>query len=176
MKPVRTQRISIIDSHTAGEPTRLVVAGGPDLGGGPLSERVERFRASFDEWRSAIVNEPRGSDVVVGALLVEPARDDCAVGVIFFNNVGYLGMCGHGTIGLVASLAHAGRIDSGPLRIDTPVGPVDALLNDDGSVEVANVPSYRQVRALSVDVPGHGRVTGDVAWGGNWFFLADAGE
>jgi 4-hydroxyproline epimerase len=175
MKPVRAQRISIIDSHTAGEPTRLVVAGGPDLGSGPLSERVGRFRTSFDAWRSAIVNEPRGSDVVVGALLVEPARDDCAVGVIFFNNVGYLGMCGHGTIGLVASLAHAGRIDPGPLRIDTPVGPVDALLNEDGSVEVANVPSYRQVRALSVDVPGHGRVTGDIAWGGNWFFLADAG-
>jgi 4-hydroxyproline epimerase len=175
MKRPGIQRIAVIDSHTAGEPTRLVVSGGPDLGSGPLSERVERFRASFDAWRSAIVNEPRGSDVVVGALLVEPHRADCAVGVIFFNNVGYLGMCGHGTIGLVASLAHAGRVDPGPLRIDTPVGAVDALLGDDGSVEVANVPSYRQARAVCVDVPGHGRVTGDVAWGGNWFFLADAG-
>ena len=175
MKQPQLKRIAVIDSHTAGEPTRLVMAGGPDLGGGPLAERVERFRASFDPWRSAIVNEPRGSDVVVGALLVEPHRADCAVGVIFFNNVGYLGMCGHGTIGLVASLAHAGRVDPGPLRIDTPVGAVDALLNDDGSVEVANVPSFRQAQAVAVDVPGHGRVSGDVAWGGNWFFLVDAG-
>ena len=170
------KQIRVIDSHTAGEPTRLVMSGGPDLGAGPLSERVERFRAAFDPWRSAIVNEPRGSDVIVGALLVPPHRADCAVGVIFFNNVGYLGMCGHGTIGLVASLAHAGRAQPGPLRIDTPVGAVDALLADDGTVEVANVPSYRHARAVSVDVPGHGRVTGDIAWGGNWFFLVDAGQ
>jgi 4-hydroxyproline epimerase len=169
-------RIVVIDSHTAGEPTRLVVSGGPSLGTGPLNERVERFRAGFDPWRSAIVNEPRGSDVIVGALLVEPHRADCAVGVIFFNNVGYLGMCGHGTIGLVASLAHAGRVQPGPLRIDTPVGAVDALLKDDGGVDVENVPSYRQARAISIEVPGHGRVTGDVAWGVNWFFLAAAGE
>jgi len=169
-------RIVVIDSHTGGEPTRLVVSGGPSLGTGPLNERVERFRAGFDPWRSAIVNEPRGSDVIVGALLVEPHRADCAVGVIFFNNVGYLGMCGHGTIGLVASLAHTGRVQPGPLRIDTPVGAVNALLKEDGGVEVENVPSYRQAHAISVDVPGHGRVTGDVAWGGNWFFLAAAGE
>jgi len=169
------KQIRVIDSHTAGEPTRLVMSGGPDLGGGPLSERVERFRAAHDPWRSAIVNEPRGSDVVVGALLVPPHRADCAVGVIFFNNVGYLGMCGHGTIGLVASLAHARQASPGPLRIDTPVGAVDALLKEDGGVEVANVPSYRQARAVTVEVPGHGRVTGDVAWGGNWFFLVDAG-
>jgi 4-hydroxyproline epimerase len=151
------------------------VSGGPDLGAGPLPERVERFRASFDAWRSAIVNEPRGSDVIVGALLVPPHRADCAVGVIFFNNVGYLGMCGHGTIGLVASLAYAGRAQPGPLRIDTPVGAVDALLKVDGGIEVANVPSYRHAQGVSVDVPGHGRVTGDIAWGGNWFFLVDAG-
>jgi 4-hydroxyproline epimerase len=169
------KQIRVIDSHTAGEPTRLVMSGGPDLGSGPLSARVERFRAAHDPWRSAIVNEPRGSDVVVGALLVLPHRADCAVGVIFFNNVGYLGMCGHGTIGLVASLAHARRASPGPLRIDTPVGAVDALLKEDGGVEVANVPSYRQARAVTVEVPGHGRVTGDVAWGGNWFFLVDAG-
>jgi 4-hydroxyproline epimerase len=169
------KQIPIIDSHTAGEPTRLVVSGGPELGRGPLAERLERFRAAFDPWRSAIVNEPRGSDVIVGALLVEPHRADCDVGVIFFNNVGYLGMCGHGTIGLVASLAHAGRVKPGPLRIDTPVGAVDALLHEDGGVEVENVASWRAARAVSVEVPGHGRVTGDVAWGGNWFFLADAG-
>jgi 4-hydroxyproline epimerase len=167
--------IRVIDSHTAGEPTRLVLEGGPDLGSGPLAERAARFRADFDPWRSAIVNEPRGSDTIVGALLTPPHRADCALGVIFFNNVGYLGMCGHGTIGLVASLAHAGRLKPGPVRIDTPVGAVDARLREDGVVEVANVPSYRSARAVSIEVPGHGRVTGDVAWGGNWFFLVDAG-
>jgi 4-hydroxyproline epimerase len=171
------KKLSIIDSHTAGEPTRLVVAGGPDLGRGPLSLRAARFREEFDGFRSAIVNEPRGSDVIVGALLVEPHAPGCDIGVIYFNNVGYLGMCGHGTIGLVASLAHAGRLAPGVVNIDTPVGPVRARLRDDGAVEVDNVPSYRTQAALSVDVPGIGRVTGDVAWGGNWFFLvADHGQ
>ncbi|HUQ12171.1 MAG TPA: proline racemase family protein [Steroidobacteraceae bacterium] len=169
------QNISVIDSHTAGEPTRLVLAGGPELGKGPLSERARIFRDRFDQYRSAIVNEPRGSDVMVGALLVAPEREDCQLGVIFFNNVGMLGMCGHGTIGVIASLAHAGRLRPGAIRIDTPVGPVDATLHADGEVEVANVPSYRKARAVSVDVPGIGAVTGDVAWGGNWFYLVDAG-
>jgi len=169
------QNISVIDSHTAGEPTRLVLAGGPELGKGPLSERARVFREKFDAYRSAIVNEPRGSDVMVGALLVAPERPDCQLGVIFFNNVGMLGMCGHGTIGVIASLAHAGRLRPGAIRIDTPVGPVDATLHPNGDVEVANVPSYRKVRGLQVDVPGIGAVTGDVAWGGNWFFLVDGG-
>jgi proline racemase len=169
------QNISVIDSHTAGEPTRLVMAGGPELGTGPLSERARVFRERFDRYRSAIVNEPRGSDVMVGALVVAPGREDCQLGVIFFNNVGLLGMCGHGTIGVIASLAHAGRLRPGAIRIDTPVGAVDATLHASGEVEVANVPSYRKARAVSVDVPGIGPVTGDVAWGGNWFFLVDAG-
>jgi 4-hydroxyproline epimerase len=163
--------IRVIDSHTGGEPTRLVLAGGPDLGAGTLSERARIFSGQFDAYRSAMVNEPRGSDVVVGALLVPPHRADCQLGVIFFNNVGVLGMCGHGTIGLVASLAHAGQLQPGALRIDTPVGAVDARLLPDGEVEVANVPSYRTARGVSVDVPGIGQVRGDVAWGGNWFFL-----
>jgi 4-hydroxyproline epimerase len=170
------QNIRVIDSHTAGEPTRMVLSGGPDLGTGALSDRARRFREEFDTWRSAIVNEPRGSDVVVGALLCTPQRTDCQLGVIFFNNVGVLGMCGHGTIGIIASLAHAGQLQPGDVRIDTPVGAVDARLNPDGEVEVANVPSYRKVRALTVQVPGIGAVTGDVAWGGNWFFLVDGGD
>ena len=165
--------IRVIDSHTGGEPARLVMEGGPDLGDGPLSERVQRFRAQFDHYRSAIVNEPRGSDVLVGALLCKPHRADCRIGVIYFNNVGYLGMCGHGTIGLVASLAHAGKLGVGALKIDTPVGAVEARLCDDGQVEVANVPSYRKARRVAIEVPGVGIVTGDVAWGGNWFFLAE---
>jgi 4-hydroxyproline epimerase len=171
------QFIHVIDSHTGGEPTRLVIDGGPDLGAGPLDARAQRFREKFDGFRSAIVNEPRGSDVLVGALLCAPHREDCGLGVIFFNNVGLLGMCGHGTLGLVASLAHIGRLQPGPVRIDTPVGPVRAELRADGSVEVDNVPSYRRAKAVAVDVPGAGRVVGDVAWGGNWFFLvADHGQ
>ncbi len=166
-----SSNIEVIDSHTGGEPTRLVLAGGPDLGAGPLAERVQRFRERFDGYRSAIVNEPRGSDSWVGALLVEPHRADCDLGVIFFNNVGYLGMCGHGTIGLIASLRDTGRLAAGSVRIDTPVGAVEARLYEDGRVSVDNVTSYRSAHEVRVDVPGTGAIVGDVAWGGNWFYL-----
>ena len=168
------RKIRVIDSHTGGEPTRLVVSGGPDLGNGPLSTRLERFRAEHDDFRSAVVNEPRGSDVMVGALLCEPVDPSCAAGVIFFNNVGYLGMCGHGTIGLVATLSYMGRIKPGEHRIETPVGTVSAILHDSGEVTVNNVPSYRSAAKIAVEVPGFGPVCGDVAWGGNWFFLVEA--
>lgn len=168
--------IEVIDSHTGGEPTRLVLSGGPDLGSGPLEERVVRFREQFDQHRAAIVNEPRGSDIVVGALLCAPHRADCQLGVIFFNNVGYIGMCGHGTIGLIASLAHLKRLQPGKIRIDTPVGAVDARLRPDGAVEVDNVASFRHANHVSVTVAGVGKVAGDVAWGGNWFFLVTAIE
>lgn len=164
-------RIQVIDSHTGGEPTRVVIAGGPDLRGGSLAERRHEFRHHFDAYRSAIVNEPRGSDVLVGALLCRPTDPTCCTGVIFFNNVGYLGMCGHGTIGLVVTLAHFGRIHPGDHRIETPVGIVHAHLHDESKVTVTNVPSYRHAHDVRVDVPGHGIVVGDVAWGGNWFFL-----
>jgi 4-hydroxyproline epimerase len=163
--------IRVIDSHTGGEPTRLVLEGGPDLGTGPLAARLARFREQFDAYRSAIVNEPRGSDPLVGALLVKPHNPDCALGVIFFNNVGYLGMCGHGTIGMIASLEYAGELAPGAIKIDTPVGAVAANLSVDGRISVDNVVSYRSVRELKVEVPGIGTVVGDIAWGGNWFFL-----
>lgn len=166
--------ISILDSHTGGEPTRLVLAGGPDLGSGSLEQRLQRFRRDHDAFRSAVVNEPRGSDVIVGALLCAPQDPACAAGVIFFNNVGYLGMCGHGTIGLIASLAHLGRIQPGPHRVETPVGEVRTVLHTDGRVTVTNVASYRHAAGVQLDVPGYGAVTGDVAWGGNWFFLVTA--
>jgi 4-hydroxyproline epimerase len=165
------RRIRVIDSHTGGEPTRVVVDGGPDLGQGPLAQRRERFRREFDHFRSAIVNEPQDSEAVVGALLVEPTDETCVAGVIFFNNVGYLGMCGHGTMGLVATLAHMDRLGPGEHRIETPVGIITTVLHPDGSVSVENVPSYRAKKAVSVQVPQIGPVTGDVAWGGNWFFL-----
>ena len=167
------QRVKVIDSHTGGEPTRVVVAGGPNLGDGSLSKRRERLEHEFDRFRSAIVNEPRGSDVVVGALLVEPEDKSCACGVIFFNNVGYLGMCGHGTIGLVVTLAHMGIIKPGDHKIETPVGIVTAALNPKGEVSVSNVPSWRSDQAVTVQVPGIGLVTGDIAWGGNWFYLVE---
>jgi 4-hydroxyproline epimerase len=166
-------RVRVIDSHTGGEPTRLVVSGGPDLGRGPLSERLERFRQEFDGFRSAVVNEPRGSDVMVGALLCDPVNPDCAAGVIFFNNVGFLGMCRHGTIGLIATLSHMGRIQRGEHRIETPVGTVTSTLHEDGAVTVNNVPSYRTAKTVPIDVPGIGMVHGDIAWGGNWFFLIE---
>jgi 4-hydroxyproline epimerase len=163
-----THRIHVIDSHTGGEPTRVVVAGGPDLGRGPLAGRARAFP---DRFRTAVVNEPRGSDVLVGALLCEPSDPAAACGVIFFNNVGVLGMCGHGTIGLVATLAHLGKIAPGAHRIETTVGDVTATLHPDGRISVRNVPSYRYAAGVAVEIEGHGRVTGDVAWGGNWFFL-----
>jgi 4-hydroxyproline epimerase len=164
-------RVRVIDSHTGGEPTRLVVSGGPDLGTGSLSGRVERLRKQHDDFRSAVVNEPRGSDVMVGALLCDPVDPKCAAGVIFFNNVGYLGMCGHGTIGLVATLAYMGRIAPGEHMIETPVGVVGAVLHEGGEVTVNNVASFRLAANVAVEVPGYGRVHGDVAWGGNWFYL-----
>lgn len=168
-----TSDIQVIDSHTAGEPTRIVLQGGPDLGLGALSDRLHCFAQNHDHFRSGIINEPRGSDVLVGALLCEPVDPDCVAGVIFFNNVGYLGMCGHGMIGLVTTLAYAGRIGAGEHRIETPVGVVKAILHPSGKVTIENVPSYRTQSAVSVDVPDFGKIQGDVAWGGNWFFLVE---
>jgi 4-hydroxyproline epimerase len=168
------ESIEYVDSHTAGEPTRVVVNGGPLLGTGALSERRNRLMQEHDAFRSAVVNEPRGSDVLVGAMLVEPEDRGCAAGVIFFNNVGYLGMCGHGTMGVIVALAHLGRIQPGRHRIETPVGTVSAELRAHGEVTIENVVSYRYRSDVEVQVPGFGAVRGDVAWGGNWFFLVDS--
>ena len=165
------KRIHVIDSHTGGEPTRLVIEGFPDLGAGSMAERGALLAERHDDWRAATVLEPRGNDVIVGALLCRPVDPANAAGVIFFNNAGYLGMCGHGTIGLVASLAYLGRLAPGVHAIETPVGTVSTTLHEDGSVSVRNVPAYRLHRQVRVEVPGHGSVVGDVAWGGNWFFL-----
>ena len=168
------KQVQVVDSHTAGEPTRVVIEGGPDLGGDSIAKRLERFRADYDRFRSGVVNEPRGSDVLVGALLCEPADSSCAAGVIFFNNIGTIGMCGHGTIGLVVTLAHLGRIGVGTHRIETSVGIVTAELHDRARVTVSNVQSYRFASKVKLDVPEYGEVIGDVAWGGNWFFLVEA--
>ncbi len=166
-------RIRVIDSHTAGEPTRVVIDGGPDLGEGPLAERCDRFRERFDAYRAAIVNEPRGSDVLVGALLCPPVDPSCVAGVIFFNNVGTLGMCGHGTIGAIVTLAHLGRIGMGKHRLETPVGIIEADYDGKHTVTVANVPSRRFRKDVRINVDGLGAIVGDIAWGGNWFFLVN---
>jgi 4-hydroxyproline epimerase len=164
-------RLEVVDSHTAGEPTRCVLSGLPELGQGPLAERLETLRRDHDHYRRAILCEPRGSDVLVGAYMVEPVDARCAAGVIFFNNAGYLGMCGHGAIGVAVTLAHLGRIAPGDHMLETPVGIVPFELRAGNSVTISNVPAYRLAPRVTVDVPGYGAIMGDVAWGGNWFFL-----
>ena len=164
--------IRVVDSHTEGEPTRVVIEGGPDLGSGPLAERLSRFRASHDAFRRTVILEPRGSDALVGAFLVEPVDPTCAAGVVFFNNTGFLGMCGHGTIGVAVTLAHLGRIGPGRHRLETPVGIVSVDLVDAHEVAIDNVPSYRHRAGVSLEVNSLGTIVGDVAWGGNWFFLS----
>lgn len=173
MDSMAAGRIGVVDSHTGGEPTRVVTWGGPDLGGGTVAERAERLARDHDHFRSAVVNEPRGHDVLVGALLCPPSDPACAAGVIFFNNVGLLGMCGHGTIGLVATLAHLGRMGTGVHRLETPVGVVEAALSPGGTVEVRNVPSWRAAKGVSARLDDGRRVSGDIAWGGNWFFITE---
>ena len=165
------KQVHIIDSHTGGEPTRLVLKGFPQLAGRSIAEQRDALRDQHDQWRRACLLEPRGNDVLVGALYCEPVSPGATCGVIFFNNAGYLGMCGHGTIGLIASLHYLGRIAPGIHSIDTPVGQVSATLHEDGAVTLRNVPAYRYRQQVPVDVPGHGRIYGDIAWGGNWFFL-----
>jgi len=166
--------IRVIDSHTEGEPTRVVIEGGPDLGSGTLRERLDRFAANHDDVRQSVILEPRGSDAMVGALLCPPTQDDCASGVIFFNNAGYLGMCGHGAIGVAVTLAYLGRVRPGSIRLETPVGIVAVTLTTANEATVENVPSYCYRRDVALDVPGLGDVRGDIAWGGNWFFLVDS--
>ena len=166
--------LRVIDSHTAGEPTRVVVSGGPDLGDGPIAERLRRFAEHHDDFRRSVILEPRGSDALVGALLTAPTDPNCATGVIFFNNVGYLNMCGHGAIGVAATLAYLNRTEIGELRLETPVGTVSIVLCSPNEATIENVPSYRYRLGVAVDVEGIGAVRGDIAWGGNWFFLVDA--
>ncbi|MDQ0981339.1 4-hydroxyproline epimerase [Pseudomonas synxantha] len=171
------KRLHVIDSHTGGEPTRLVMSGFPKLLGASIAEQLEHLRTHHDQWRRACLLEPRGNDVLVGALYCAPVTPGATCGVIFFNNAGYLGMCGHGTLGLVASLHYLGLIAPGVHTIDTPVGPVAATLHEDGNVTLRNVPAYRYRQQVAVQVPGHGTVLGDIAWGGNWFFLvSDHGQ
>lgn len=165
--------IEIVDSHTEGEPTRVVISGWPEPAGATMAERRETLRREHDAVRRAVVCEPRGHDAIVGALLTTPVTPGALAGVVFFNDVGYLGMCGHGLIGVVRTLEFLGRIGPGTVCIDTPAGTVQADLAPDGTVTVQNVPAYRYRADVSVDVPGIGQVHGDIAYGGNWFFLTE---
>ena len=169
--PAFPATIRVVDSHTEGEPTRVMMDGWRQPAGTTMAARRDDLAAHWDHLRSAVVCEPRGHDAMVGALLTPPVTKGAEAGVIFFNNVGYLGMCGHGTIGVVRTLEHLGRIHAGRVVLDTPVGSVAADLGTDGSVTIRNVPSYCHARDVAVEVPGLGRVVGDVAYGGNWFFL-----
>ncbi|TPV92690.1 MAG: hydroxyproline-2-epimerase [Myxococcales bacterium FL481] len=164
-------RIRVVDSHTAGEPTRVVIDGSPELPAISAAERAALLRHEHDAFRSAVVCEPRGSDALVGAWLGPALDPSCLAAVIYFNNVGYLGMCIHGTIGLMATLAHLGRIEPGRHRLETPAGLVEAELLESGDVAVTNVASYRHAADVAIDVPGFGTVVGDIAFAGNWFFL-----
>ncbi|HET8634601.1 MAG TPA: proline racemase family protein [Gemmatimonadales bacterium] len=168
--------IRAVDSHTEGEPTRVVVEGWPVLAGRTMLERRDALVRQHDQLRSAVVCEPRGHDAMVGALLTPPEHSDSTAGVIFFNNVGCLGMCGHGTIGVVRTLQWLGRLTAGAVRLDTPAGTVEARLDDDGLVTITNVPCLVHALDQAVDVPGLGRVTGDIAYGGNWFFIIHTDE
>lgn len=167
------ERIRYVDSHTAGEPTRVVIAGGPEIRASSLAQSIHQLRECDDHFRQTVIHEPRGWDALVGAFLCEPTDPSCACGVIFFNNAGYLAMCGHGAIGVVVTLHHLGRIGLGQHRLETPAGIVVVNLRDPHEVAIENVPSYRLHARVDVDVEGLGVVTGDVAWGGNWFFLVD---
>jgi proline racemase len=166
-------QLEVVDSHTEGEPTRVVVGGWPPPEGRTMAERRAFVLNHHDHLRRAVVCEPRGHDAVVGALLTPPVEAGSAAGVIFFDNAGALGMCGHGLIGVARTLELLGGLAPGPVRIDTPVGTVAAEVEADGAVTIENVPAFCHARDVSVDVPGLGRVTGDVAWGGNWFFLTE---
>lgn len=163
----------VIDSHTGGMPTRVILDGGPDLGSGPLAQRAQRLATEYEDFYKSILLEPRGQPGMVAALLVEPEDLGCETGVIYFDADAVLGMCGHGTIGLGVTLAHMGRIGTGTHRIETPAGVISIEVLDPNTVRVTNVESRRVQKSVSVETEDFGTITGDVAYGGNWFFIVD---
>ncbi len=163
--------IHYTDLHTEGEPTRVITSGFPDLGTGSILQRSEMMTKNFSDLCSGIVREPRGHEAMVAALLLEPADKSCDHGVIFFNNVGSLGMCGHGTMGVVRALRDQGFMGSDTVTFETPAGNVDAAIDEAGRISVVNVESYCYRRQVEVELSSGQKVIGDIAWGGNWFFL-----
>lgn len=167
------QRIRVIDSHTGGEPTRVVIDGCDE----PLGETIEEKRHYFDkhlDWlRTAVICEPRGHEAIVGAFLCKPTNPDCVAGVIFFNNVGTLNGCLHGTMGVAVTMLHLGLIEIGEHKLETPSGVVSFTISHSGQVRVRNVRSYCYQQDVVIEIPEYGPVKGDIAWGGNWFFLTN---
>jgi len=163
----------VIDSHTGGEPTRVILSGGPDLGGGSIEQQAQVLARDHQDFLNAVLAEPRGQPAMVAALLVPPTSPDSVTGVIYFDIAAVIGMCGHGTIGLGVTLAHMGKIQPGQHLIDTRAGQVGVELHDPHTVTVRNVESRLVTEQLTIDVPGFGAVTGDVAYGGNWFYIID---
>ncbi|WDQ15792.1 proline racemase family protein [Rhodopirellula sp. P2] len=172
-------RVRVLDSHTGGEPTRMVIGLEDTLVGPTMADRRLHLRQKFATLGAPIVNEPRGNDIIVGAWICQPIDPSCFAGVVFFNNVGVLQMCGHATIGVVATLAWQGKLTPGIHRMETPVGIIEVELHADGkTVSFENVPSKCYQAAARVEVPGSTSlanrfVTGDIAYGGNWFYLVD---
>lgn len=172
----RRTSLRVVDSHTGGEPTRVVVEGLPEFSSRSMLDLRDELAREYDWIRTLCIGEPRGFDAVVGAVLCESERDDCEAGVVFFNNVGCLWGCLHGTIGVIETLVYLGRAGEGEIGLETPVGVVRAQVDTEGRVTVRNVRSYRYRKAVSFEVAGIGTVTGDIAWGGNWFFLVTEGS
>lgn len=171
------RRLHVIDSHTGGEPTRVILDGGPDLGRGPLAERAQILGDRHENFYKSVLREPRGQPAMVAALLTEPTDPTCAAGVIYFDVAAVIGMCGHGTIGLAVTLHHLGRIGLGRHRLETPVGVIEFELLDRNSVRVTNVESYVVKKDIRLDVPEYGleygTVCGTIAYGGNMFFITE---
>ena len=167
-------RLSVIDSHTGGMPTRVIVDGFPPLRGTTLAERRDDLASRHKRLRDAVVDEPRGSEPMVAALLVEADTDAAATGVIYFDRAEVLGMCGHGTIGVARTLRALGRIGDGSHSLDTPAGSVEVCCLPDGRIRLANVHSRRLASGVRLEVPDVGPVTADVAYGGNRFLVVSA--
>ena len=170
-----TNYFAAVDSHTEGMPTRVITGGLGPIPGSSMQERRLYFEKHLDDLRLLLMREPRGHSAMSGAFLQPPTRPDADWGVLFVEVSGLLPMCGHGTIGLVTSLAHVGRLSVGQHAVETPVGTVQTELHSDGTVSVDNVECRCHAMDVELLLPGYGSVVGDVAWGGNWFFLIEGG-
>jgi 4-hydroxyproline epimerase len=176
-----THTFFCVDGHTCGNPVRLVAGGGPTLKGANMVEKRAHFLAEFDWVRTGLMFEPRGHDMMSGAILYPPTRDDADIAFLFIETSGCLPMCGHGTIGTVTMALERGLVtprEPGMLRIDTPAGLVTATYVRNGdhvdSVRITNVASYLHARDLTAEVEGLGTLTVDVAYGGNFYAIVDA--
>ena len=176
--------LNAVDTHTEGEPTRIITGGVGHLAGDSVSAKRDTFRRDLDHLRTALVAEPRGHKDMFGCVLTEPAGPDAEFGMFFMDNGGYQDMCGHATIGVSTALVELGMAaGEGPrrrIRFETPAGPVESVVAvEDGravSVTFRGVPSFAAHLDASLPVPGIGDLKVDVAYGGNWFVYVDAGE